>query len=395
VQVSHTFTPQSAVFDEDNLVSCAGLVPVMALAEQAGLSELLANKIHIAAPRVKSGSANPAGKLATLIAGMCAGADYIDDVDLVRAGGMKTLFHRVYAPSTVGTLLREFTFGHARQLDSVLAEHLAGLCERVNLLPGAQARAFIDIDSLVRPVYGHAKQGASYGHTKIAGKQVLRKGLSPLVTTISTDTAPPLVTGIRLRAGKTHSGKGAARMVAQAITTARAAGVSGLITVRGDSAYGCRAVVGTCRRYGAVFSLVLTRNSAVHRAIDAISEDAWTPVQYPGAVRDPDTGAWISCPGRRNHLHHGRIRHRGNHRPPDRAPRQRRQPTRRRPVPDLAVSPVFHQLHRACHRRRYHPPPPRDHRNHLRRSHRRTPGPHSFWTLRRQFRLGDLRGHRA
>ena len=207
MQVSHTFTPQSAVFDEDNLVSCAGLVPVMALAEQAGLSELLANKIHIAAPRVKSGSANPAPKLATLIAGMCAGADYIDDVDLVRAGGMKTLFHRVYAPSTVGTLLREFTFGHARQLDSVLAEHLAGLCERVNLLPGAQARAFIDIDSLVRPVYGHAKQGASYGHTKIAGKQVLRKGLSPLVTTISTDTAPPLVTGIRLRAGKTNSGK--------------------------------------------------------------------------------------------------------------------------------------------------------------------------------------------
>ena len=86
------FTPQSAVFDEDNLVSCAGLVPMMALAEQAGLSELLANKIHIAAPRVKSGSANPAPKLATLIAGMCAGADYIDDVDLVRAGGMKPSF---------------------------------------------------------------------------------------------------------------------------------------------------------------------------------------------------------------------------------------------------------------------------------------------------------------
>lgn len=155
-------------------------------------------------------------------------------------------------------------------------------------------RAFIDIDSLVRPVYGHHKQGASYGHTKIAGKQVLRNGLSPLVTTISTDTAPPLVTGIRLRAGKTNSGKGAARMVAQAITTARAAGVSGLIIVRGDSAYGSRAVMRTCRRYGAVFSLVLTRNAAVQRAIDAICEDAWTPVQYPGAVRDSDTGVWIS-----------------------------------------------------------------------------------------------------
>ena len=294
MQVFHTFTSESAVFDEDNLVSCAGLVPVMALAEQAGLSELLANKIHIAAPRIKSGSANPAPKLATLIAGMCPGADYIDDVDLVRAGGMKAFFERVYAPSTVGTLLREFTFGHARQLDSVLSEHLAGLCERVNLLPGAQVRAFIDIDSLVRPVYGHAKQGASYGHTKIVGKQVLRKGLSPLVTTISTDTAAPVVTGIRLRAGKSNSGKGAARMVAQAITTARAAGVSGLITVRGDSAYGSRAVIRTCRRYGAVFSLVLTRNAAVQRAIDAIGEHDWTPVQYPGAVRDPDTGTWIS-----------------------------------------------------------------------------------------------------
>jgi hypothetical protein len=159
VQVSHTFGPDSAVFDEDNLVSCAGLVPVIALAEQSGLSELLDNKIHIAAPRIKSGSANPAPKLATLIASMCAGGDYIDDVDLVRAGGMKTLFHRVYAPSTVGTLLREFTFGHARQLDSVLAEHLAGLCERVDLLPGSGVRAFVDIDSLVRPVYGHGQTG--------------------------------------------------------------------------------------------------------------------------------------------------------------------------------------------------------------------------------------------
>ena len=101
MQVSHTFGRGSAVFDEDNLVSCAGLVPVMALAEQAGLSQLLDDNIHITSTRVKSGAANPAPKLATLIASMCVGADYIDDVDLVRAGGMKTLFDRVYAPSTV------------------------------------------------------------------------------------------------------------------------------------------------------------------------------------------------------------------------------------------------------------------------------------------------------
>ena len=171
---------------------------------------------------------------------MCAGADCIDDVDVVRSGGMKTLFGGVYAPSTVGTLLREFTFGHARQLESVLREHLVALCERVDLLPGADQRVFIDIDSLLRPVYGHAKQGASYGHTKIAGKQVLRKGLSPLATTISTPDCAPLVAGMRLRAGKTGSGKGAGRMVAQAIGTARAVSAHATILVRGDSLWVAR-----------------------------------------------------------------------------------------------------------------------------------------------------------
>jgi hypothetical protein len=294
VQVLHNFLPDSAVFDDDNLVSCAGLVPVMTLAEQSGLAELLAKKVYVTETRIKSAAANPSPKLATLIGAMCAGADCIDDVDLVRSGGMKTLFDGVYAPSTIGTLLREFSFGHARQLESVLGHHLAALCDRVDLLPGADVGAFIDIDSLLRPVYGHAKQGASYGHTKIAGKQVLRKGLSPLVTTICTETSAPVITGMRLRAGKSGSGKGAARMVAQAIATARAAGVSGQILVRGDSAYGSAAVVTACRRNGARFSLVLTKNTTVQKAIAAIPEHAWTPVRYPGAVQDPDTGAWIS-----------------------------------------------------------------------------------------------------
>jgi hypothetical protein len=294
VKVSHRFDRDSAVFDDDHLVSCAGVVPVMTLAAQTGLPGLLAEKVHIAEPKIKSGSANPAPKLATLIAAMCAGADCIDDVDVVRSGGMKTLFGGVYAPSTVGTLLREFTFGHARQLESVLREHLVALCGRVELLAGSDQRVFVDIDSLLRPVYGHTKQGASYGHTKIAGKQVLRKGLSPLATTISTPGTAPMIAGMRLRAGKTGSGKGAARMVAQAISTARAAGVSGQILVRGDSAYGNRKVVAACRRHGAQFSLVMTRNTAVDRAIAAIDEAAWIPVSYPGAVRDPDTGAWIS-----------------------------------------------------------------------------------------------------
>ena len=294
MKVSHGFKADSAVFDDDHLVSCAGLVPVMTLAEQTGLIELLDSRIHITEPKIASGSANPAPKLATVIAGMCAGADSIDDLDVVRSGGMKTLFDGVYAPSTLGTLLREFTFGHARQLDAVLGEHLGALCERVDLLTGADRRVFIDIDSLLRPVYGHAKQGASYGHTKIAGKQVLRKGLSPLVTTISTATSAPLIAGMRLRAGRAGSGKGAGRMITQAIRTARAARADGPILIRGDSAYGTRAVISACIRHGAEFSLVMTRNAAVQRAIAAISEESWTPVAYPGAVQDPDTGTWTS-----------------------------------------------------------------------------------------------------
>jgi hypothetical protein len=96
---------------------------------------------------------------------MCAGADSIDDLDVVRTGGMKTLFGGVYAPSTIGTLLREFAFGHSRQLESVLRHHLAALRGRVELLRGAEHRVFVDIDSLLRPVDGHAKQGASYAST--------------------------------------------------------------------------------------------------------------------------------------------------------------------------------------------------------------------------------------
>ena len=134
---------------------------------------------------------------------MCAGADCIDDIDVVRTGGMKTLFDGVYAPSTVGTLLREFTFGHARQLESVLREHLVrAVSSGWICCPAPISGVFIDIDSLLRPVYGHAKQGASYGHTKIAGKQVLRKGLSPLATTISTPGSAPVIAGMRLRAGQ-------------------------------------------------------------------------------------------------------------------------------------------------------------------------------------------------
>jgi hypothetical protein len=128
VRVSHKFTATSARFDENNLVSYAGLVPLLGLAEQTRLPEILAEKVSITTPRIRSGSANSAPKLLTVIAGMCAGADSIDDLNVLRAGGMPTLFDGVYAPSTLGVLLREFTFGHARQLESVLREPHAPSC---------------------------------------------------------------------------------------------------------------------------------------------------------------------------------------------------------------------------------------------------------------------------
>jgi len=207
---------------------------------------------------------------------------------------MGRLFDGVYACSTLGQLLREFTHGHALQLASVLRAHLVSLVAHSGLLPGIEARAFVDIDSLLRPVFGHAKQGASYGHTKIAGRQVLRKGLSPLAAIVSTQRGAPVVAGIRLRAGRAGSGKGAASMVREAICTAQAAGAVGEILVRGDSAYGNGAVVGACVQAGARFSVVLTKNPAVNRAIASIGEHSWTPVHYPGAVTDPDTGELIS-----------------------------------------------------------------------------------------------------
>src|SRR5664279_5384566 len=266
----------------------------MALAERAQLSELMGERVRFRSTNVTSAGVNPAGKLTSIVAGMVAGADCIEGLDVIRAGGMKQVFGGVYAAATLGQLLREFTHGHTLQLASVARAHLVNLVQHSGLLTGIQARAFVDIDSLLRPVYGHAKQGASYGHTKIAGKQILRKGLSPLITTISTSGGAPVVAGIRLRAGRAGSGKGDATMVAEAIRTARAAGATGEVLVRGDSAYGSRAVIHACLRAGARFSVVLTKNPAVARAIASIGEDAWTPVRYPGAVSYPDTGELIS-----------------------------------------------------------------------------------------------------
>jgi Transposase DDE domain group 1 len=283
------------VFDEDNLVSHAGLVPVLELAEQAGLSRLLDEHVRFVDERVRSGAANATPKLTAIIAGMAAGADSIDDLDVVRSGGMKNLFGGVYAAATLGIFLREFTYGHTRQLAAVLRRHLVALVGRTPVLAGIGEGAFIDIDSLLRPVYGHAKQGASFGHTKIAGKAILRRGLSPLAVTISTETAAPVLAGVRLRAGRAGSAKGAASILTEAINTAVAAGAApATILARGDSAYGNGKVIAAVVKSGARFSFAMARNPAIDAAIATISDEQYIPVHYPGAVLDPDTGELIS-----------------------------------------------------------------------------------------------------
>jgi hypothetical protein len=294
VQSSYTFTVGSALFDEHNLVSAAGLIPVLELAEQTGLSKLIGEHVDLPSTRVASGAVNAAGKLSSIIAGMICGADCIDDVNVLRAGGTPRVFDEVYAPSTLGIFLREFTFGHANQLAAVARAHLVALAKRTPLLPGIEQRAFLDIDSLLRPVYGNAKQGASFGHAKIAGRALLRRGLSPLITTLSVPTAAPVIAEAWLRSGKTGSGRGAARQVKQAIGTARAAGAIGTIMLRGDSAFGTKKVIAACLAEQVEFSLALSRNRRVTKAIKAIDETEWTPVHYPGAVLDPDTGVLIS-----------------------------------------------------------------------------------------------------
>src|SRR5829696_1697639 len=153
MRVSHSV---SAVFDDPNLVSAAGLAPALALAERAGLHELVAE--HLTVPG--SAGANLAVKIPALVAGMVAGADSITDMGLLRHGGMGRLFTEVRAPSTLGTFLRLFTFGHVRQLDAVAAGLLARLAAATPVLPDADQLVLVDIDDTVRQTYGYAKQGA-------------------------------------------------------------------------------------------------------------------------------------------------------------------------------------------------------------------------------------------
>jgi len=290
MRLSHDPLKISASSGEANLVSRAGLVPVMGLAERAGLGGLVRRHVTIAA----ASGVNAEVKVGCLVAGMAAGGDSIDDMDVLRHGAMPDLFDGVRAPSTLGSFLRSFTWGNVRQLEKVSRLLLADLARRAPLLPGAGQLAFVDVDSTQRRVYGHAKQGAAFGHTKIQGKTVLVRGLNALTATICTPDAAPVVAAARLRGGNANTGRGAASLITQAVATAADAGCTGTIVVRMDSGYysaaACRAAIGA----GAYFSVTARMDPAVKAAIAAMPDDAWTPIRYPQAVWDGQLRCWVS-----------------------------------------------------------------------------------------------------
>ncbi|WP_072920322.1 IS1380 family transposase [Geodermatophilus obscurus] len=288
MRLSHGSSALSATFDDPNLVSVGGLAPVVALAQSCRLGDLVGEKLTLQA----TGGVNAALKVPALVAGMVAGADSIADMDLLRHGGMDRLFAGIRAPSTLGTFLRAFTFGHVRQLDSVAAAFLTALTAATPLLADAGQVTYLDLDDTMRQTHGYAKQGAGYGYTKV-------KGLNALLATISTPTAAPLIGAARLRRGAVKSAHGAGTLVAEALRTARAAGAggpdrSGLVLLRGDSAFYGHDVIAAAGRGGACFSITARMDAAVKRAIAAIAEDAWTAIRYPQAIWDAEGQCWIS-----------------------------------------------------------------------------------------------------
>jgi Transposase DDE domain group 1 len=290
VRLSHIPARTSALFDDPDLVSHGGLVPVMALAERAGLPDLLAEHVS---PGGECGVNAPL-KVGCLVAGMTAGADSIDDMGLLRHGAMDALFGGVRAPSTLGSHLRSCAWGNVLQIEKAGRELLARLSREAPLLPGADAVAFIDIDSTQKRVYGHKKEGARFGHTKIQGKSVLVRGLNALIGAVSTPLAAPVIAATRLRGGNAPSARGAASLAAQAIQAARACGATGTIVVRMDSAYYAAAVIAAVRRNGARFSVTAPVSAVIRAAIAAIPGDAWTAIEYPQAIWDDQLDCWVS-----------------------------------------------------------------------------------------------------
>ena len=286
VKASHARPVRRAVFDEPNLLAVAGLVPVVALADRAGLQALADQLLTVPTDK----GSNAGVKVTSLVAGMVAGADSIDDMAILRHGGMRRVFDACYAPSTLGSFLRTFRFGHVRQLDAVASRTLIGLGQLVPLLPGIDEYALADMDDSIVEVHGHTKQGAGFGYTQV-------RGLNSFIGTVSTSHAAPVIVAQRLRKGSCGSARGAARLVADTLATVkrlRSTGAGGPVLLRADSAFYGHKVVAAARRAKADVSITVRQTTHIKAAISTIPDGAWTTIKYPQAVFDEPSGRWIS-----------------------------------------------------------------------------------------------------
>jgi len=266
--VSRGIDRVAVTFDEPNLVANAGLLLVATVAARLGL-ERLANATIDLSGRV--GGFQPGRKILTIVHAMVAGASHIDHADMLRAGSTgEVLGHRVMAPSTLGTFLRAFTFGHVRQFEKLVGEALAAAWA-LGAGPGDE-ELVIDVDSTIDEVHGKKKIGAAYGYTKVLGYHPL----------LATCAKTGQILHARLRKGSANTQRGIKRFTEELIARVRRAGATGPIVMRFDSGFWSKDTIAVLERLGVSYTMaVRTNTKGLARAIAQIPEDAWTPIEYP------------------------------------------------------------------------------------------------------------------
>jgi hypothetical protein len=274
-EVSRKIDRVEVTFDDQTLVADAGLLVPATLMVRLGLEAVVNRLVRL---RGRVGGAAPGRKVLTLVASILAGGTHIDHADRLRAGAThRVLPFRVMAPSTLGTFLRSFTFGHVRQLDAVVAETIRRAWS-LGAGPGA-GPVVIDLDSTVCEVHGKAKEGAAYGYTKVLCYHPL----------LATWAATGEVLHARLRKGSSQ--RGAKRFCEELIARVRRAGATGSLVVRADSGFWSWALIDTLSRLEVAWTVTVHLNPHIKAAIEAIDESAWTPIAYPdcGEAQVADT----------------------------------------------------------------------------------------------------------